>query len=128
MRDGRTDRRTDGQTDDMVEENSDQTDELQEHLENLFQNSIKDLPQNQIPMVKNLLTEHQDVFAKTDLDLGNFTALYHEIDTGNAKPVKMRMRRTPSHFEGEEEIHLKKMRSPSKMFFHYLWSINVWTP
>lgn len=48
------------------------------------------------------------MFAKYEFDLGNFTAVEHSIDTGSAKPIKQRMRRTPMGFAEEEEAHLKK--------------------
>ncbi len=57
----------------------------------------------------NLLSEFQDVFAKDELDLGSFTSIEHAIDTGDAMPVKQRIRRTPACFAGEEEAQLKKM-------------------
>ena len=43
------------------------------------------------------------------MDLGCFTAVQHEIDTGDAKPVRQRMRHTPLGFAEEEEKCLKKM-------------------
>ena len=55
------------------------------------------------------LTEFADEFATNELDLGSFDALEHQIDTGDARPVKQRMRRTPTVFQGEEEGHLDKM-------------------
>ena len=56
-----------------------------------------------------LLTEFADLFATSDIDLASFDALEHQIDTGGARPVKQRMRRTPTVFQGEEEGHLDKM-------------------
>ena len=59
--------------------------------------------------VKKLISEYSHVFAKDDLDLGNFTEIEHIIDMGTAKPAKQRMRRTPACFVDEEEIHLQKI-------------------
>ena len=56
-----------------------------------------------------LLNEFQDVFAKTEFDLGHFSETEHSIDTGQSRPIKQHMRRTPVCFAGEEEAHLKKM-------------------
>ena len=53
--------------------------------------------------------EYQDVFARDDFDLGNFTAIEHSIDTGDARPVEQRMRRTPVCFVDEEKANLEKM-------------------
>ena len=60
-----------------------------------------------------LLTEFVDVFATSDFDLRSFDALAHQIDTGEARPVKQRMHRTPTVFQGEEEGHLDKMLAAS---------------
>lgn len=60
-------------------------------------------------MLAGLLLEFQDVFARSEFNFGNFNALEHEIDTGDAPSVKEHMRRTPKFFAAEEESHLKKM-------------------
>jgi hypothetical protein len=82
---------------------------LPKHIEELFRLSTEGLDKNQKSEIKTLLSEYSDVFAQDDLDLGNFTELEHAIDTGTAKPVKLRMRRTPACFVDEEEAHLQKM-------------------
>ena len=80
-----------------------------EHLLDMFNNSKKHLNPKETAKLANLLVEFQDVFAQSDFDLGNFTEITHTIDTGNAKPIKQNMRRTPLCFVQEEEAHLKKM-------------------
>ena len=57
----------------------------------------------------SLLVPREKVFSKGDTDLGNFTAVQHHIDTGNAKPIKQRMRRTPLGYADEERGHLEKL-------------------
>jgi hypothetical protein len=83
--------------------------EVPEHLQDLLERSAKELNPSEREKLAELLTEFQDVFARSEFDFGNFTALEHEIDTGDAHPIKERMRRTPLFFAGEEEAHLKKM-------------------
>ena len=46
------------------------------------------------------------MFSIDDSDLGRFSAIKHQIDTGHAKPVRQKMRRTPLGFENEEKAHL----------------------
>ena len=48
------------------------------------------------------------VFSKRDTDLDTFTAVKHHIDTGNSKPIKQRMRRTPLGYANEEQEHQGK--------------------
>jgi hypothetical protein len=74
-----------------------------------LERSSKELTPPEREKLAELLNEFQDVFARGEFDFGNFTALEHEIDTGDAHPVKERMSRTPLFFAGEEEAHIKKM-------------------
>ena len=83
--------------------------QIPEHLKDMYDKSIKNLDQDESSQFAKLLLQFQDVFAKTDFDLGNFTEIEHKIDTGDAKPIKQHMRRTPVMFAQEEEAHLKKL-------------------
>lgn len=82
---------------------------LPEHIQGLFEGAVHDLSDSEKIDVAKLLLEYEDVFSKHDLDLGHFTAITHKIDTGDAAPVKQRMRRTPLGFQEEEEKTLKSM-------------------
>ena len=82
---------------------------LPEHLEDMYESSCMKLNQKEQYDLKNLLIEFADVFSVHEFDLGNFTAIEHTIDTGDAAPVKQKFRRTPTSFEVEEEKHLEKM-------------------
>lgn len=62
--------------------------DLPEHLRQLFTSASEMLTEHQQEMLIALLSEHQEVFAATDDDLGKFSALQHSIDTGMAKPVR----------------------------------------
>jgi hypothetical protein len=69
--------------------------EVTDHLQDLLERSSKELTPPEMEKLSELLNELQDVFARGLFNFGNFTALEHEIDTGDARPVKERMRRTP---------------------------------
>jgi len=84
-------------------------DEVPQHLKQMYESSKEKLTADEAKLLAKLLRDFEDVFAKDEFDLGNFTALEHSIDTGDAKPVKQGIRRTPACFVGEEEAHLKKM-------------------
>ena len=79
------------------------------HLQTLYQQSIEHLSDDEALLLKALLIEFEDVFAKDEFDLGNFTEVEHNIDTQDSKPIKQRMRKTPVGFAEEEEAHLNKM-------------------
>ena len=82
---------------------------MPEHLQELYSSSCANLSEEQKCQLAQLLIEFQDVFAKDQFDLGDFHDIEHTIDTGNARPVMHRIRRTPVCFAGEEEEHLQKM-------------------
>ena len=80
-----------------------------QHLEGLYRASIDGLDNEQTSKLRVLLTRYADVFASNDTDLGCFPGIKHKIDTGNAKPIRQPMRRTPMGFEQEERKHLESM-------------------
>ncbi|VDI12065.1 Hypothetical predicted protein [Mytilus galloprovincialis] len=72
---------------------------IPEHLQDMFMKSKKNLSFDQSRELAKLLVQFQDIFAKNELDIGHFTKIKHRIDTGDAAPVKERLRRTPLGFE-----------------------------
>ena len=56
------------------------------------------------------LDKFQHVFARDDFDLVLFNGeITHKIDTGEANPIKHRLRRTPMGFEIGEKKHIDQM-------------------
>ena len=75
-----------------------------EHLQSLYTSTAADVHTAAVRLrLKQLLIRRQGAFARHKLDLGNFSEIKHEIDTGFAAPVKQRVRPTPRGFEGEEK-------------------------
>ena len=70
-------------------------------LDDLRAHTPREIVDEAIALVK----EYANIFARSVLDLGEFTALNHRIDTDEARPVNQRMHRTPTVFQGEEEGH-----------------------
>jgi hypothetical protein len=102
--------------------------EIPEHLSNLFEKSKGELNGQEQTHLRELLCEFEDVFAKSEFDLGKFDVIQHGIDTGSNRTVKHRIRRTPLGFAGEEETQLKKMLGagvirPSVSDWHRLRSL-----
>ena len=81
---------------------------IPEHLRDLFERSCKNLNVEEQKQLAYVLIEFQGVFSKKDFDLGHFTAIKHKIGTGDAKPIRQPMRRTPKGFQAEEK-HLNDM-------------------
>ena len=55
-----------------------------------MERSSEELTGEQRSQLAELLTEYQDVFARSEFDFGDFQALVHEIDTGDAPPLSRR--------------------------------------
>jgi len=63
---------------------------IPDHLKNIYQRTVKGMSEEQCSQ------EYQDIFARNDMDQGLFTGdIKHRIDTGNSKPVRHNLRRTP---------------------------------
>lgn len=77
--------------------------ELPEKVEILWQNSSKDLNQEEKVQLRQLLHKYRDIFSKDEFDIGQFQGVEHTIYTGDAQPIKQRMRRTPLQFANEEK-------------------------
>ena len=88
---------------------ADQTSNIPEHIKDMLKQSEDALTADEHKQLTELLVEYSDVFAENEYDLGNFTEIEHSIDTGNAKPIRQRMRRTPACFVDEEKSNLEKM-------------------
>jgi hypothetical protein len=82
---------------------------LPEHLTDLFNRSLVNLTDDNKLVFANVLIRYQDQFARNDFDLGCLKGVKHKIDTGDNPPFKVKMRRTPLQFQGQEEEHLKKL-------------------
>ena len=64
---------------------------LPEHLEQVFKASTNQLSLVESLQLAHLLTHFEDVFARSEFDLGYFSEVQHTIDTGQARPIKLRM-------------------------------------
>lgn len=85
--------------------------EMPEHLKNLFCRSCVNKAMSEQCQIGQLLLEFQERFAKDDTDIGCMKGVKHSINTGNANPIKQKMRRTPLHFQDQEKSHLEKLLS-----------------
>ena len=84
-------------------------DGILDHVKDLFARSTTHLDTVECIILARFVTEYVDVFAKDDMDLGCCTILEHEIDTGDAKPIRQPMQRTPLGVADEEDEYLNKM-------------------
>jgi len=53
--------------------------------------------ENQHSELIKTLREYADLFSKGELDLGETSLAAHQIDTGDARPMRQTLRRQPHH-------------------------------
>ncbi|KAK3085966.1 hypothetical protein FSP39_011423 [Pinctada imbricata] len=80
--------------------------ELPPNLRLMYDSCDKDLDTEERIKVKNFLRKHQDLFSKSDKDIGQTSLVEHTIETGDARPIKQRPYRIPlaKRFLAEAEI------------------------
>ena len=83
--------------------------EIPEHLKELFEESIKCIPPEYIPLVKALLIKYQDVFSRSDLDIGRTGLIKHFVDTGKMPAVRLRPRRLPMAQQDEVDRQVESL-------------------
>jgi len=81
------------------------------HLQDLFDKSVAqgDLAPTHQCNLAALLRRHSDAFATGPMDLGYCSVLEHEIDTGDAEPIRQPPRRPPLSARQAEEDILNEM-------------------
>lgn len=79
------------------------------HLEKVFQESRKNLTEGEQNKLKTFLIKHQDVFSKTENDLGCTHLVQHQINTGSAKPIRQQPYRVPIAKRQAAEAEIKTM-------------------
>ena len=82
---------------------------LPEHVNSVFENIQEHLTDSQKDLVKSLLHEYKDIFAKDDHDLGRTSQAVHTMDTGDARPKRQPPRRLAIHQKQEAEAHIADM-------------------
>ncbi|CAG2196580.1 unnamed protein product [Mytilus edulis] len=71
------------------------SDELPVHLVELYENSSKNLNEEEKCQFMALLIKYQDAFSKDPKDIGTTNLVEHTIDTGDARPIRIPPRRLP---------------------------------
>ena len=82
---------------------------LPERLHCLYDSVDESVSAADKEVLKNLLIEFQDIFAKDEYDVGSFTGISHKIELSDTIPVKLNMRRTPWQLVEEEASLIEKL-------------------
>jgi len=67
------------------------------HLSYLLEGMDGDVSEDQRSELTKILRKYADVFSKGELDLGETSLASHQIDTGDARPMRQTLRRQPHH-------------------------------
>ncbi|KAJ8019120.1 hypothetical protein HOLleu_42497 [Holothuria leucospilota] len=93
----------------IPEPSQNKPDELEIHLHTLMNKSCTGLTQGEAKQVRKLLADNGDVFARFKGDLGRTDLVQHQINTGDARPIRQAPpRRLPIHKKEEAEKELEK--------------------
>ena len=80
-----------------------------DHLQDLFERSKSEVDEVHHEMIANLLSKNQDVFVKSDTDIGRTNFVKHKINTGETQPIKQRPRRFPAAEQQEIDRQIESM-------------------
>ena len=83
--------------------------DVPDHLKKLFKDSSENLSHEKKGYIAGLLVKYQDSFSKSEWDIGLTNITEHEINTGDAPPIKQRPRRVPLAHAEEEKKAIESM-------------------
>ena len=70
-----------------------------------------EITEDKIDCVKGLMANYQDIFSKSDIDVGHSTSVKHRIDLYDETPFKQRHRRIPPAMLDEVRDHIQQQLS-----------------
>lgn len=85
------------------------SEETSQAIEELFQRSCEGLDVDQKRQLRDLLNCFADIFAAKDKDCTHTNLVQHEIDTGEATPIRLRPRRLPFAKRAAAEKQIQEM-------------------
>jgi len=88
---------------------ADEGDRSYKHMSKLHEGVDDRVSEEQRVEVIKILREYADVFSTGEHDLGETTLAAHQIDTGDARPIRQTMRRQPFHLLDKIDEYVVKM-------------------
>jgi hypothetical protein len=99
--------------------------EVPEFIQRMINGVHASLPETTILALQSLLVAYQDVFSRSENDLGITDIVEHNIDTGDARPIRQQLRRfPPAHVEAISE-HVDNMLSQGVIAACSPWASNI---
>ena len=84
---------------------------LAPELNALLNETAHNLTLSQMEGVEQLLRQYSGLFATKKSDIGRTSVVKHNINTGDARPVKQPLRRIPAHMTEEVNSQIEEMLS-----------------
>ena len=91
------------------EEPEETLDQVPSNLKLLAEKTTEMLNDEQSRKITNVLLRYQDVFSKSESDIGRASGVQHKIDTANSSPVEQNPRRLPLGKRQEADSAVEKM-------------------
>ena len=85
--------------------------DLSPELKALLNETAHNLTLSQMEDVEQLLRQYSGLFATKNIDLGRTSVVKHNINTGDARPVKQPLRRIPANMTEEVNSQIDEMLS-----------------
>ena len=83
--------------------------ETKQAVDDLYRRSCEGLQADQTCKLRELLERFADIFAARDEDCTHTSLVQHDIDTGDARPIRLRPRRLPLAKRAAAEQQIKEM-------------------
>jgi hypothetical protein len=78
-------------------------------IEQMLAGIDENVPDRTRAELREIMMEYADAFSVSDLDVGFTTAVQHEIDVGDARPVRQRLRKQPPVHQAAIDAHVTEM-------------------
>jgi len=90
-----------GESNDEIVLTAGESDRSYKHLSKLLEGVDERVSEEQRVELIKILREYEDVFSTGENDLGETSLAAHQIDTGDARPIRQTLRRQPFHLREE---------------------------
>ena len=84
--------------------------DLPEHVIDLYERSIREVPEKYHRKIRDVIAKHAQVFAKSSTDMGRTNWVKHDIETGEHSPVRQRARRLRHDQRDEIQKQIKALQ------------------
>ena len=97
-----------------------------EQIEKLVAGIHPDVPAEHVESMKKLLFDFSDIMSRDEFDMGLTDLIQHDIDTGQERPVRQQLRKTPMAHNQIIETHIQSMLKQGLIEpSHSDWSSNL---